>query len=115
VAYGIAILLALWLFLIFRELPGMKYNLPLRAWDFIAPLLGLPSDCGFPSFRPFTFRPEALVRFCGYTLPADPGGDRSARRDPVPRLDPEFDHAETGIHEPGAASGIRHFRMRSSE
>ena len=39
-AYGIAILLALWLFLIFRELPGMKYNLPLRAWDFIAPLLG---------------------------------------------------------------------------
>jgi hypothetical protein len=28
VAYGIAILLALWLFLIVRELPGMKYNLP---------------------------------------------------------------------------------------
>ena len=28
VAYGIAILLALWIFLIFRELAGMKYNLP---------------------------------------------------------------------------------------
>ena len=40
VAYGIAILLALWLFLIFRELPGMKYNLPLRPRDWIAPLLG---------------------------------------------------------------------------
>jgi membrane protease YdiL (CAAX protease family) len=40
VAYGIAILLALWIFLIFRELPGMKYNLPLRARDFIAPLAG---------------------------------------------------------------------------
>ena len=28
VAYGIAIVLALWLFLIFRNLAGMKYNLP---------------------------------------------------------------------------------------
>src|SRR5205814_8086311 len=40
VAYGIAILLALWIFLIFRQLPGMKYNLPLRARDWIAPLAG---------------------------------------------------------------------------
>jgi membrane protease YdiL (CAAX protease family) len=39
VAYGIAILVALWLFLIFRELPGMKYNLP-RARDFVTPLIG---------------------------------------------------------------------------
>jgi membrane protease YdiL (CAAX protease family) len=40
VAYGIAILLALWLFLIFRELPGMKYN-PLRSLqDWTAPLIG---------------------------------------------------------------------------
>jgi membrane protease YdiL (CAAX protease family) len=40
VAYGIAILLALWLFLIFRRLPGMKYNLPRGLRDWIAPLIG---------------------------------------------------------------------------
>jgi membrane protease YdiL (CAAX protease family) len=40
VAYGIAILLALWIFLIFRELPGMKYNLPREARDLITPLIG---------------------------------------------------------------------------
>jgi len=40
VAYGIAILLALWIFLIFRELPGMKYNLPSGARDLITPLIG---------------------------------------------------------------------------
>jgi uncharacterized protein len=40
VAYGIAILLALWLFLIFRDLPGMKFNLPLRRQDWTAPLVG---------------------------------------------------------------------------
>jgi len=40
VAYGIAILLALWLFLIVRELPGMKYNSPRGALDFLTPLIG---------------------------------------------------------------------------
>ena len=40
VAYGIAILLALWLFLIVRELPGMKYNPPRGARDFLTPLIG---------------------------------------------------------------------------
>jgi membrane protease YdiL (CAAX protease family) len=40
VAYGIAILLALWIFLIFRELPGMKYNLPQGARDLTAPVIG---------------------------------------------------------------------------
>ena len=33
VAYGIAIVMALWLFLIFLELKGMKYNLPRSARD----------------------------------------------------------------------------------
>ena len=33
VAYGIAIVLALWLFLIFRGLKGMKYNLPRTSRD----------------------------------------------------------------------------------
>jgi membrane protease YdiL (CAAX protease family) len=40
VAYGIAILLALWLFLIFRDLAGMKYNLPRGVRDWVAPLIG---------------------------------------------------------------------------
>jgi membrane protease YdiL (CAAX protease family) len=40
VAYGIAILLGLVLFLGFRSLPGMKYNLPRRASDFWLPLAG---------------------------------------------------------------------------
>lgn len=38
VAYGIAIVLALILFLCFRAFPGMKYNLPRRASDFWLPL-----------------------------------------------------------------------------
>jgi len=40
VAYGIAILLALWLFLIVREFPGMKYNPPRGARDLLTPLIG---------------------------------------------------------------------------
>jgi membrane protease YdiL (CAAX protease family) len=40
VAYGVAIVLALWLFLICRGWKGMKYNLPRRLQDFINPLLG---------------------------------------------------------------------------
>jgi membrane protease YdiL (CAAX protease family) len=40
VAYGIAILLGLVLFLGFRSFPGMKYNLPCRASDFWLPLAG---------------------------------------------------------------------------
>jgi CAAX amino terminal protease family. len=40
VAYGIAILLALWIFLIFRELPGMKYRLPAGVHDFVTPVIG---------------------------------------------------------------------------
>jgi membrane protease YdiL (CAAX protease family) len=40
VAYGIAILLALWIFLIFRDLPGMKYNLPRGTRDLMTPLIG---------------------------------------------------------------------------
>jgi membrane protease YdiL (CAAX protease family) len=40
VAYGIAILLALWLFLIVRDLPGMKYNPPRWPRDLLTPLAG---------------------------------------------------------------------------
>ena len=38
VAYGIAILLALILFVAFRSLPGLKYNLPRHARDYWLPL-----------------------------------------------------------------------------
>ncbi len=40
VAYGVAILLALWLFLICRGWKGMKYNLPRGVRDFVNPLVG---------------------------------------------------------------------------
>ncbi len=40
VAYGIAILLGLTLFLGFRSIPGMKYNLPQRRRDLWLPLAG---------------------------------------------------------------------------
>ncbi len=40
VAYGIAITTAIWLFLLFRGLDGMKYNLPRGPRDFIYPLAG---------------------------------------------------------------------------
>src|SRR5262249_8555557 len=40
VAYGVAILLGLTLFLCFRGLPGMKYNLPRSGRDFWLPLAG---------------------------------------------------------------------------
>lgn len=39
VAYGIAILLGLTLFLTFRRLEGMKYNLPRSARDFLIPVI----------------------------------------------------------------------------
>jgi membrane protease YdiL (CAAX protease family) len=40
VAYGVAIVLALWLFLIGRGMKGMKYNLPRQQQDFLNPLIG---------------------------------------------------------------------------
>lgn len=41
VAYGVAITLALFLFLVYRDTPGMKYRLPREGSDFLIPLLGL--------------------------------------------------------------------------
>lgn len=41
-AYGIAILLALWIFLLFRGLSGMKYQLPHRTMDFLLPVIAYP-------------------------------------------------------------------------
>jgi uncharacterized protein len=40
VAYGVAILLALWLFLLFRRMPGMKYQWPCALRDLTLPALG---------------------------------------------------------------------------
>ena len=40
VAYGVAIILGLFLFLGFRRLPGMKYNPPTGLRDFLLPLIG---------------------------------------------------------------------------
>jgi membrane protease YdiL (CAAX protease family) len=66
VAYGIAILLALWIFLIFRELPGMKYNLPRGARDLMTPLIGyalvapilIPIGLWLSFIQPFHIPPQ---------------------------------------------------------
>jgi len=71
VAYGIAILLALWLFLIFRDLPGMKFNLPLRRQDWIAPVIGYaiaapiltPVGLWLSFIQPFHVPPQLSFRF----------------------------------------------------
>jgi uncharacterized protein len=39
-AYGVALTLALTLFLLFRRLDGMKYNWPRNRWDLLNPLIG---------------------------------------------------------------------------
>lgn len=70
VAYGIAILLALWLFLIFRQLPGMKYNPP-RGRDLLAPLIGyaivapilIAAGLWLSFIRPFHVPPQLSAGF----------------------------------------------------
>jgi membrane protease YdiL (CAAX protease family) len=69
VAYGIAILLALWIFLIFRELPGMKYNLPRGVRDLMTPLIGyalvapilIPLGLWLSFIHPFHIPPQLSV------------------------------------------------------
>jgi membrane protease YdiL (CAAX protease family) len=41
VAYGVSILLALWIFLLYRAIPGMKYRLPASYKDFAYPVAAL--------------------------------------------------------------------------
>ncbi len=73
VAYGIAILLALWIFLIFRELPGMKYNLPVHKEDWTAPLIGyaivapilIPIGLWLSFIKPFHVPPGLSFGFVG--------------------------------------------------
>lgn len=87
VAYGVAITLALSLFLLARRLPGVKYNLPLRASDFRNALTGfavsipllIPLGLWLGFLQPFhTMRfsvPGLLMRmlaiFAGTALPEE--------------------------------------------
>jgi membrane protease YdiL (CAAX protease family) len=87
VAYGVAIVLALWLFLIVRGLKGVKYNLPRSARDFVnpaiafavlAPLLAvLGLALGFlpPMHAPhvawWKIGSRYLVIFCATALPEE--------------------------------------------
>ena len=87
VAYGVSILLALWLFLICRGLKGMKYNLPRARRDFVTPLaafaiagpvlIALGLAIGFlpPPHAPNFAWPKIGVRyliiFCATALPED--------------------------------------------
>lgn len=87
VAYGIAILLGLTLFLCFRGFRGMKYNLPRRRSDFWLPLAGFAATAplliavGIPiGFIPLPHLPSAGARrmaaavfliFAGTALPEE--------------------------------------------
>jgi membrane protease YdiL (CAAX protease family) len=71
VAYGVAILLALWLFLVFRTLPGMKYNLPRGIRDWTTPLIGyaivspilIPIGLWLGFIQPFHVTPQLTAWF----------------------------------------------------
>jgi membrane protease YdiL (CAAX protease family) len=87
IAYGVAITLALFLFLIFRDLPGMKYRLPQAPADLLRALLGLviaaivliplglrlsflaPAHAPHSSLYSSLFR--IAVIFCGTALPEE--------------------------------------------
>jgi membrane protease YdiL (CAAX protease family) len=87
IAYGIAITLALFLFLLFRNFPGMKYRLPQTPADLLRALVGLVIaavvliplglQLGFlaPSHAPRTSLPSSLIRiaaiFCATALPEE--------------------------------------------
>ncbi|PYT18280.1 MAG: hypothetical protein DMG59_04740 [Acidobacteria bacterium] len=87
-AYGISVTLALTLFLLFRRLDGMKYNLPRRGRDFVNLLIGfaavapvlivLGRALGFlPPFHtparpsPFSLGTQFLVILAGTALPEE--------------------------------------------
>jgi uncharacterized protein len=87
VGYGVAIVLALWLFLIYRGMKGIKYNLPRRREDLLNPLIGfavvvpvligLGLWLGFlgpwhaPRFAWPKIGTRYLAIFCGTALPEE--------------------------------------------
>jgi uncharacterized protein len=87
IAYGVAITLALFLFLLFRNFPGMKYQLPQTPADLLRALaglaiaaivlipLGLRLDFLAPVHAPRLSLPGSLFRiftiFCGTALPEE--------------------------------------------
>jgi membrane protease YdiL (CAAX protease family) len=60
-AYGVSVTLGLVLFLLFRRLEGMKYNLPRTARDFLNPLIGFA--CVVPILWPLGRALEFLQPF----------------------------------------------------
>lgn len=71
VAYGVALILALVLFLAFRGLKGMKYALPTRARDFLDPLI---------AFIPLALVLIPLGRILSFLPPFHIPGNLSATR-----------------------------------
>jgi membrane protease YdiL (CAAX protease family) len=87
IAYGIAVTLALFLFLLFRNFPGMKYRLPQTPADLLRSLIGLVVAAvvliplglrlGFlaPAHAPQSSLLNSLLRiatiFCGTALPEE--------------------------------------------
>ena len=100
VAYGVAIVLALWLFLIYRGMKGVKYNLPCRRQDFLYPAIGfavLAPVLGLLGLLLGFLGPMHAPRVAAYKLVlrylVDILRHCAARRNPVPWLDSELDHA----------------------
>jgi membrane protease YdiL (CAAX protease family) len=87
VAYGVSIVLALWLFLIYRGLKGMKYNLPRSMKDLLNPavgfavlapvlailglLLGFLAPAHAPHVALFKLPLRYLTIFCATALPEE--------------------------------------------
>jgi len=73
VAYGIAILLGLVLFIGFRSFPGVKYNAPRERRDWVLPLIG------FAAVAPVLVLVGIAIGFIPMThLPAQSGGKMAA-------------------------------------
>ena len=120
VAYGIAILLGLLLFLGFRGFPGLKYNLPRKPRDAWLPLIG------FAAVAPvLTLLGIAIGFIPPPHLPAKGAGAMAARRrrhfcrygaargDSFPVADPKPAHAALRPPDKSVTCGELHFRLRA--
>ena len=120
--YGLSILLGLAIFLLFRRLTGMKYNLPRSGRDFVNLMLGFAASApvlialgraiGF--LPPFHWPMQPAPVADRIPVPDYPCRHRAARRNPLSRLDPELHRREIwGRHSDAAGVGV-HFWMCAS-
>jgi hypothetical protein len=117
VAYGVAIVLALWLFLIYRTLKGVKYNLPRRAQDLLYPAIGFAVLV--PGLGVLGFYLDTRAAFCVAQDRHQVSGHllrhRTARRDSVPGSDPELADAAFRSDEQDFTGGWIDLRLLASQ